>query len=166
MGVTASDLMTTRVITLTPEMTLGEVDTVLLKRGVSGAPVVENKRLVGVVSQADVIRLLWKGQHEAKQLSPYYSSPYPIPISALEYMAKESSTVSDSLVENRVRDVMTRDPLVAHPDDPIEDVARRLVDDQIHRLPVVEQGSNKLVGIISTLDLARAITRYGLVSVT
>ena len=166
MGVTASDLMTTRVITLTPEMTLGEVDTVLLKRGVSGAPVVENKRLVGVVSQADVIRLLWKGQHEAKQLSPYYSSPYPIPISALEYMAKESSTVSDSLVENRVRDVMTRDPLVAHPDDLIEDVARRLVDDQIHRLPVVEQGSNKLVGIISTLDLARAITRYGLVSVT
>ena len=50
MGITAADLMTRKVITLIPEMTLNEMDTVLMKRGVSGAPVVEHGRLVGVVS--------------------------------------------------------------------------------------------------------------------
>lgn len=165
MGITTADLMTTQVITLTPEMTLSEMDAVLLKRGVSGAPVTDAGRLVGVASQSDIIRSIWEGQHEATRLSPYYSSPFPIPISAYGYMAKDSSRVGDALVETRVLDVMTKDPLVAHPEDPIERVAQRMVDDQIHRLPVVEQGSHKLVGIITTLDLARAITRYGLTDV-
>lgn len=165
MPIKTADLMTTRVVTLTPDMTLSDMDTLLLQRGISGAPVTESRRLVGVASQADIIRTLWEGQHEAKRLSPYYSSPYPIPISALEYMAKDSGQVLDTLVAHRVRDVMTKDPLVAHPDDPIDRVAERMVNDQIHRLPVVEEGSHDLIGIITTIDLARAITRYDLVSV-
>ena len=97
------------------------------------------------------------------RLAPYYSSPFPIPISALQYIAKDSQRIGDQLVEHKVRDIMTMDPLVAHPDDPIEDVANRLVRDQIHRLPVTEPGTGELVGIISSLDLVRAITTYGLV---
>jgi CBS domain-containing protein len=165
MGITAADLMTRKVVTLTPEMTLNEMDTVLVRRGVSGAPVVEQGRLVGVASQADVIRTLWEGQHEASRLAPFYSSPYPIPISALQYIAKDARQIGDQLIEHKVRDIMTKDPLVAHPDDPIEDVARRLVDDQIHRLPVTDPETGELVGIISSLDLVRAITTHGLVSV-
>jgi CBS domain-containing protein len=166
MGITAADLMTRNVVTLIPEMTLHEMDTVLVKRGVSGAPVVEHGRLVGVASQADLVRMLWEGQHEASKLAPYYSSPFPIPITALEYIAKDSRQIGDRLIEHKVRDIMTMDPLVAHPEDPIEDVANRLVRDQIHRLPVMEVGTGKLVGIISSLDLVRAITTYGLISVS
>lgn len=165
MSITAADLMTTQLITLNPEMTLSEMDTVLLKRGVSGAPVVEARRLVGVASQADIIRALWEGQHEARQVAPYYSSPFPVPLSALAYIAKDAGQIGDMMVDQKVADIMTADPLVAHPEDPIEDIAERMVRDQIHRLPVTEPGSGELIGIITTLDLARGITRYGLVSV-
>lgn len=166
MGIIASDLMTRQVVTLTPEMTLNEMDTVLVKRGISGAPVVEHGRLVGVASQADLVRSLWEGQHEASKLGAFYASPFPIPITALEYIAKDAQRIGDRLIEQNVSDIMTRDPLVAHPEDSIEDVANRLVRDQIHRLPVTEAGSGELVGIISSLDLVRAITTYGLVSVS
>jgi CBS domain-containing protein len=132
---------------------------------VSGAPVVEQGRLVGVASQADIIRTLWEGQHESTKRAPFYSSPFLIPISALDYIARDARQIGDQLVEHRVRDIMTKDPLVAHPEDPIEDVATRLVNDQIHRLPVTEPETGRLVGIISSLDLVRAITTYGLVSV-
>ncbi len=165
MGIIAADLMTTKLVTLTPDMTLHEMDSVLVKRGISGAPVVERGRLVGVASQTDIVRTLWEGQHESARLSPYYASPYPIPISALEFIAKDARQIGDQLVEHKVRDIMTRDPLVAHPEDPIAQIAERMVRDQIHRLPVTEQGSGELVGIISSLDLVRAITTYGLVSV-
>jgi CBS domain-containing protein len=165
MSITAADLMTSRLITLTPEMTLAEMDTVLFKRGVSGAPVVESRRLVGVASQADIVRVLWEGQHESRQLAPYFSSPFPVPLSALAYIAKDAGRIGDMMIEQKVGDVMTADPLVAHPEDPIEDIADRMVRYQIHRLPVTESGSGDLVGIITTLDLARGITRYGLVSV-
>lgn len=164
MGILAADLMTRRVIILTPEMTLNEMDSVLVKSGVSGAPVVEHGRLVGVASQADVVRTLWERQHEASKLAAYYSSPSPIPITALEYIAKDARRMGAQLIEQKVRDIMTKDPIVAHPGDPIEDVANRLIRDQIHRLPVTVVGTGELVGIISSLDLVRAITTYELVS--
>ncbi len=109
--------------------------------------------------------MLWEGQHESRQVAPYYSSPFPVPLSALSYLAKDVGRIGDMMVDQRVRDIMTADPLVAHPEDPIEDIADRMVRDQIHRLPVTEPGTGDLIGIITTLDLARGITRYGLVSV-
>jgi CBS domain-containing protein len=165
LGITTADLMTTRVATLTPEMTLSEMDTLLVTRGVSGAPVVEGRKLVGVASQADIIRTLWRGQHEPSKLASYYQSPLPMPLSALEYIAKDAHRNGETLVDQFVRDVMTNDPLVAHPEDPIEGIAERMVNDQIHRLPVTDAETGDLVGIITTLDLARAIARYGLASV-
>ncbi len=166
MGITAADLMTRRVVTLTPEMTLNEMDTVLVKHGISGAPVVEQGMLIGVASQADVVRTLWEGQHEASKLGAFYASPFPLPITALQYIAKDSQRIGDQLIDHKVKDIMTYDPLVAHPEDSIVDVANRLIGDQIHRLPVTEVGTGELVGIISSLDLVRAITTYGLVSVS
>lgn len=162
MGLCASDLMTTRVATLTPDMTLVEMDTLLVKRGVSGAPVVDRRRLVGVASQADIIRAVWQEHHESFQHGTYYSSPFLMPISALEYMSKDAPQLGNRLVEQRVREVMTQDPLVAHPDDAVEKLAARMVADQIHRLPVVDPDNHELVGIVSTLDLVRAIDLYGL----
>ena len=41
MGITVADLMTRKLVTLSPEMSLKDMDAVLLKHGVSGAPVVE-----------------------------------------------------------------------------------------------------------------------------
>ena len=166
MSITAADLMTSKVVTLTPEMTLKEMDAVFVKRGVSGAPVIEMRRLVGVASQADVVRTLWEGQKEASKISAYHSSPFPIPIPALEQIAKDSHQISERMIQSKVRDIMTKDPLVAHPEDSIESVAERMVLDQIHRLPVTEAETGDLVGIITALDLVRAITTYGLVSVS
>ena len=165
MGVTAADLMSTKPVTLTPEMTLKEMDAVLVKRGISGAPVVEMMRLVGVASQADVVRSLWEEQKEALEIAAYHSSPFPLPIPAIEQIEKDSSQIGERLTHRKVREIMTKDPLVVHPEDPIEDVATRMVRDQIHRLPVTELETGDLVGIITTLDLCRAITTYGLVSV-
>lgn len=157
--------MTRQVVQLAPGMTLEEMDEVLVRRGISGAPVVEDRRLVGVVSQSDVVRLIWQEQVDATRVAAYHSSPLPISIPALERIARDSRQISERLIQARVRDIMTVDPLVAHPDDPIEQVAERMVRDQIHRLPVTEPETRHLVGILSTLDLARAITTYGLVSI-
>jgi len=165
MATTVFDLMTTRVATLSPEMTLKDMDAVLVKEGISGAPVVDDGRLVGVASQADVVRVLWEGQKEASKIAAYHSSPFPVPIPALERIAKDAHQLSARMVELRVRDVMTPDPLKARPDDPVADVARRMVGDQIHRLPVVDAETGGLVGILTTLDLVRAITTYGLADV-
>lgn len=162
MGLTAADLMTSRVITLSPDMNLVEMDTVLVKRGITGAPVVERKRLVGMASQADIVRVVWEEHHEAKRSDAYDESLYPVPISAMASAASEAPRIGARLVEQTVRDVMTKDPLLAHPDTPVSEIAERMVADQIHRVPITDPDNGELVGLVSSLDLVRAITRYGL----
>ena len=53
-----------------------------------------------------------------------------------------------------VRDLMTDHIICARDDDNVEDVARRMSDEQIRRLPVLD-ADEKLVGIVSLGDLAR-----------
>jgi len=165
MSITVADLMTSKVVTLSPEMTIKDMDALLLKRGVSGAPVVEQRRLVGVASMVDVVRSLYEDQIEAQKVSGFHSSPFPIPLPALEKIARDSRHIADHMIERKVREIMTSDPLVARPDELVEVVAERMVKDQIHRLPVTEAETGELVGILTSLDLVRAIHTHGLVSV-
>lgn len=52
------ELMATDVVTTTPHATLKEVDELFNLNSISGAPVVDDGVLVGVISQSDVIRVL------------------------------------------------------------------------------------------------------------
>ena len=53
------ELMATDVVTTTPHATLKEVDELFNLNSISGAPVVDDGVLVGVISQSDVIRVLY-----------------------------------------------------------------------------------------------------------
>jgi CBS domain-containing protein len=51
-----------------------------------------------------------------------------------------------------VADVMTRDPITAHPETPLNEAIKILAERRISGLPVINQ-QNKLVGVISEADL-------------
>lgn len=162
MSTTVGDVMARDVVTLSPDMTLSEMDRVLLEKQVSGAPVVEGKRLVGIVSRADVIRVLYEEQREAQRVSDFYTSPFPIPIPALENLARDSRKIADHMIKLRVREVMTPNPLTVTPGDRVDWVAKMMNAQRIHRLPVTED--DQLVGIITSLDIVRLVAEVGLAS--
>jgi len=160
MAKTVGDVMTRDVVTLSPEMTLAEMDEVLLSQGVGGAPVVENDRLVGVVSRGDVVRVLYEEQVQAQRVSDFYTSPFPIPIPSLKLLARDSRKIADSMIKTRVRELIARNPIAVAPQDDVRSVARLMVDEGIHRVPVVDL--ERLVGIVSSLDLVRLVAEDGL----
>ncbi|HPR65760.1 MAG TPA: CBS domain-containing protein, partial [Methanothrix sp.] len=57
--------------------------------------------------------------------------------------------------EDQTALLMTRDPLVVHPEDSVVEAARHLAENDIRRLPVVEDGA--LAGIVSVADIIRVI---------
>lgn len=61
------------------------------------------------------------------------------------------------MLNEEVRKIMTKNPLVVHPDDVIQDVANLMVDQQVQQLCVVENG--KLVGMVTAYDLWRESRR-------
>lgn len=144
----AKDIMTTEVITFSPETDIARAAKTLLDNGINGAPVVdETGRLVGILCQSDLIM-------QQKSL------PVPTLFTLLDGFVSFSSS---KLIEKQVKKIaaltvaeaMTADPVSIHSDTKLETIAALMVDKHFHTLPVVDQG--KLVGIVGKEDVLRTL---------
>lgn len=122
-----SEFMTVKLVTFTPSQTMGEVTALLLKKNLSGGPVLdESGKLVGMISEGDCLKQTVRGQ--------YSNTP------------NNDGIVADHMV----REVITIDP-----DMGILDAAQKFLSVRLRRFPVMKDG--KLLGQISQRDILRAV---------
>ncbi len=140
----AGDIMTPKVVTVSPETTVLQVVQLLLARGISGAPVVnEDGALVGVVSEGDLLRRAEIGTQKRRTTwREFFTGTATL---AEEYVRAHGQTAAD---------VMTRDVISVGRETPLGEIADLMETHHIKRVPVVADG--KLVGIISRANLLRA----------
>ena len=136
-----SQIMTSEVTAVTPDTPLKDVAAVLIERRISGVPVVEGERLLGIVSETDIVRKAGGAQ---------------TPASLLERLLRPDSSNRPS-VARVAADVMTSPPVTIDAWRPVAAAAALMTDQRINRLPVTEDG--RLVGIVTRSDLVRAFTR-------
>lgn len=148
----ARDVMTTEVVTVRDDLTLGELSDVLMENEISGAPVVDaDDNLVGVVSVMDVAR---QSSDESSVGVDQGNPEFFVRGWEEKFSVEEFRKLRVHETSLAVRDVMTPALFTVAEDDPIADVARTLVDGHIHRVLVTRD--SELLGIISSLDLLRA----------
>ena len=155
---TASHVMQTEVESVSPELGLVDLERRFLMVGVQGFPVVEEGRLVGIVSRSDIVRILSIERAQQEQISDFYRSfgdPEPQTSSEASTDASVAARVGERAAGLHVRDAMIRNVITVRRDQPMTEVARLMLDGHIHRLPVVED--EKLVGILTTLDIVRLL---------
>lgn len=153
------DWMHTDVHTVHEDLSLAELDRRLLDDRVTGFPVVDREgRLIGVVSRSDVVRQLSVERTWAETLSNYYTDWSGFDPSEPS-LAEIGERTGRRLEERTVADVMAREPVTVGPDDALASAAATLVEKHFHRVPVVEGG--RLVGILSSLDVARFVAKSG-----
>ncbi|MFW5985114.1 MAG: CBS domain-containing protein [Halanaerobiaceae bacterium] len=63
-AIEVEDLMTRDVITVKPETTLDEIATIMVEEDVNRLPVVENDKLIGIVTRGDVVREMAKNDDD------------------------------------------------------------------------------------------------------
>ena len=137
------DLMTANVMTISPEASLTDIGKILKEKRISGLPVTDqNGNLVGVVTLTDLLRILnriykWKGLERRDGLEPKFSDMFE--------HEKASAKVSD---------IMTKSVVTLSVDDALDDVMRIMFENQIHTIPVTEEG--RIVGVIGKRDLITA----------
>jgi CBS domain-containing protein len=151
MSVTAKDIMTTEIIPAHEKMTVLALSQLFQKHDISGAPVVDDAgHLVGVVSTTDVLLHsdVFGDSHVVE--SEYHKHHDDAGGDMLS-----EDLVPDDVVNLQVRDIMSTDVLSVSVDTPIEEVAKIMYTDRIHRLLVLEE--SRLVGILSTMDVLRAV---------
>ena len=144
---TAKDIMSTKVITFTPDTEIIAAARVLLEKRINGAPVVEGDRLVGILSQTDLV-----AQQKILSLPSLFTIfDSFIPLRSYEKIDQEMKKISAMTVGA----AMTAKPVAVQPDTPISDIAQIMVEKKIHTLPVVE--GDRLVGVVGKEDVLRTL---------
>ncbi len=148
---TARDVMTREVFTIGPEASVEDLAKLLEEHRISGVPVLDAQGgLVGVVTQSDLV-----------QRSRDLDLPPALNILDLHLFLETPSHFQkrlEKLLGNKVKDVMTEDPVTVAPDTPVNEIARLMSSKKVHTLPVVDSG--KLVGIVGKLDLIRGLAGH------
>ena len=154
-SLTAADMMRGGIKSVPPQMTLPELEEAFVREQVSGFPVVHLGKMVGVVSRADVVRQLCTERQVAETVSDFHFDGKGFHEVEMESLQQIADRIGERIEGLSVDDVMNKRPLTISLGATIREVAQKFVSHHIHRLPVTDQGT--LVGIITTIDLARLI---------
>lgn len=145
---TVRDIMTADPITAAADMAVTDAAKLMVDRGIGALPVVEADKLVGLVTEGDLI------MQDVKLEYPTYIQlldgfiMYPPSTTHFEHELKKA-------VAATLGDVMTPDPITVPADMSVEDVATLLVDRDVSRVPVLD--GDVLVGIVTKSDVLRSI---------
>jgi len=130
------DIMTSPVVTVTPDTSVKDAAAALVEHGINAVPVVDDgRRLVGIVSEADLLRLEEPYGAGAGRASPPGKRPRP----------------------RTVREVMTRAVYTMPEDADAAAAARLMLRHGLKSIPVVAGGL--VVGIVARRDLLRLVVR-------
>lgn len=129
---TVAETMTTDVLSVDPQNSVATAIRLMRTGQLRRLPVVQDGRLVGIVTSGDVRR-----------------------ITGMSSVVRDPSGDNFLWQHIPVANVMTLDVVTTSPDTLIAEAARLMIERKIGGLPVVEQ--DKLVGILTTSDLLEAL---------
>ena len=124
--------MTADPFSVDPSMHLTKADELMKETDIRRLPVVEDGKLIGIVTDGDIREA---GPSDMSSLSQYDTN---FLLSGLS-----------------VKDVMSKDPITVSPDDTIRVVAKKMLDNKIGGIPVLEE--SKLVGIVTVSDIFKVV---------
>ncbi len=145
------EIMQSNVICVSPEASLTEVRDLFVRHRISGAPVVDEEGLVGVISMTDVIRTAFSKDSEDYPENAFFVGLPPM-------YGSEIGSLGEQLEDKIVEDAMTTDVYTVSPDDRLSVVAVTMRHHKIHRVIVTE--GKQVVGIVSALDLIQVLENH------
>lgn len=125
------NIMTSDVRTITLLNTLSQVRAIFLELGAHHLPVVEGKKLIGLLSFTDLQRI------DSGQL--YKQDP------------KQADVLLDNM--SSIKETMTRDLVTLTTQATVRDATEILSTNNFHSIPILE--NNELAGIVTSTDLLK-----------
>lgn len=143
----AEDVMTTKVISVSPECSIQEVADILAVHKISAVPVISQERLVGSIGEDDLLR-----RTEIQTDGP--------PRSWWQRLLTSNDAIAEDYVRchsTHVSDLMQRKVLTVAQKTPLTRVAELLRHDGTKWMPVINE--SEVVGIVTRGDIVRALAR-------
>jgi acetoin utilization protein AcuB len=131
---TAGELMTGNPATVTPQTTVAEARDLMRELDVRHLPVVDGEALIGMVSDRDV------GNFDAARL-----------------LSEEGADALRRRLTVPIIQIMSTDVVAAEPDTEMSELIAMLLEHKVGALPVILSGTRQIVGIVSYIDVLRAV---------
>lgn len=154
------DFMTKKVVKIKPDNSIFHAAKVFSEHRISGAPVVERGRIIGMVSESDIIKFM------SLKLSGVLDLPKKLVQTSLSLLMLDFMRAGKNhlgfkkelkrISKTKVRDIMTPAVMIVEPDTNLFEAAAEMDRHDVNRLPVVNE-KRKLVGIIARADLVKAL---------
>ncbi|ATZ60794.2 MAG: CBS domain-containing protein [Methanosarcinales archaeon Met12] len=144
------DIMNKKVVTCVPGDVVSDVVKKLKKHNISGMPVVEGGKVVGVITERDILGLLRTPEYSKDLWLPSPLELIEVPIRELVDWTKTKKALED-MGDRPVARVMSRCLYVISPEEGIEKAAEMMTKHRVNRLPVTED--DRLVGIVTRGDI-------------
>lgn len=176
-------IMTTELVTVSPDLTLQEVARVFAESNISGAPVVSGRELVGVISTTDLVefettnpgaprhhadRTEWGEiqtlaalDEDEAEPSVYFTEMWEDAGADVLERFESDSPEWNRMAEVTVGTVMTTAVVSLPPGASVQEAAGIMLLAGVHRILVVTDDGD-LIGLVSSSDIVRAVAERGL----
>ncbi len=131
LGISVEDVMKKDVITSSLGMMISDVSKIMVRNGYRRLPVIQEDKLIGVVTVFDILKFLEYGEFK--------------------------STDAEEILSERVEKIMEKEVLTVRKDQDLGEISRLVKETGIGGFPVLE--NSKLLGIVTTSDIIHGIYR-------
>ena len=143
----ARDIMSTAIVSTTPDASVLDAAALLVDKHISAIPVLSGDRVVGILSEADLLRRYELGTQREAAAVPWWRRVFGGGSEPWNYVEAHAM---------KVRDVMTPRVVSVAEDTSMEDIAALFESHRIKRAPVLD-ANGRMVGIVSRADFVRAL---------
>lgn len=130
LGLKVSDVMTENPLTVEPSDTLDQVEELMEEHRIRQLPVVEDKELVGIITDRDV--------------RPFLRD---------RYLGRPEE--QERVMKTKVVSIMSPKPITLSPNDELREAIELLVEEKVGGIPVVDEEEGSVVGIVTYVDVLR-----------
>lgn len=143
---TIRDVMSKKITLVKPDASLRELWKTIFIHRVNAVPVVDNKRkLVGIISKEDVLKLLY----------PNYEDMLEDLFTAHDFETMEERI--HELNMKKAKDIMCKRVVYTREDAPIMRALSRMISRRLNQLPVLSPKDDRVVGMVTKGDIFRAL---------
>jgi CBS-domain-containing membrane protein len=144
----AREIMTTKIISVTPETAVSDLAQILATSNIGGAPVVDEEgRLLGVVTESDLI----------DQTKKVHIPTVVAILDSLIFLERPDKMEKDirKIAGTVVGDIYSKNPVTVSEETPLDEIATIMAKKHVHTLPVMR--GEQLVGVIGKGDIIRTL---------
>jgi CBS domain-containing protein len=149
-----SEIMTKNPITISVDDPVRNAASLLRTYKIGGLPVMEQDRLVGIITESDIIALLETGRLSDDLWLPSPLEVIEVPIREFVNWEKTKMALTD-IGDKKVREIMSHPVITIDEEADIEAAAALMLSHKIARLPVINNG--RLTGIVTRADIVRGV---------